>query len=482
MIQPNRVWHDENLGRAFQNIAQLFAPPDSGDVANYTTAAAKRAEMDRLTALFTAAQNPNFDRERFDRLGVGAGVWSPNQSYYSVDQGNLTTQRGQDIESGDRRYGFDLNRQTALDTNTADNARELEQTRLDNQRAMAQTRFGVIPEGGSLPAMPQSIGNLFGLPALPPERGNVVMSEGQGALGPDGRMTYGPPAILSLEEQKGNFFRDALDVDRRQMMFGDDPVEIVQGPDGRPMFVRRSEAIGMAPAPKTPDTVVNVGAGETKYDQTLGEKQAGDFIALQEGARAAQNKLGLLQGLRDSLAQSAYTGFGADQVLTAKRALLAMGADVGDLGPEETARALGNQLALQLRNPSGGAGMPGALSDRDRDFLVASVPGLAKTPSGNARLLDYLMRVERRSLEVAEFANDYAARNGGRIDQRFYTELNAWAAANPLFPEAAQQQQQQQQPQATPGDAADAWPEGTIIENDNGQRMIRRGGRWEPAQ
>lgn len=184
-------------------------------------------------------------------------------------------------------------------------------------------------------------------------------------------------------------------------------------------------------------TVNNNIGGEKKYDETLGKSLADKYIAIQDGAQQAQSKIATLDGLSQALAQTSYTGWGADTLLGVKRAAKSLGLDVGeDLGPEETARALGNQLALQLRSPSNGAGMPGAMSDKDREFLVASVPGLGKTPEGNRRLIDYMMRVEQRNIDVAKFANQYAQDHGGRIDNDFFTALADWSEKNPLFPEA----------------------------------------------
>lgn len=183
-------------------------------------------------------------------------------------------------------------------------------------------------------------------------------------------------------------------------------------------------------------TTVNVGQGSSEYNKALDKNFADQYIAIQGGAQSARSKLATLQGLGSALDQSGYTGFGAETVLAMKQAGRALGIDIGeDLGPQETARALGNQLALQLRSPSSGAGMPGAMSDKDREFLVSSVPGLTKTPSGNRRLIDYMTKVEQRNIEVARLAQEYASRQG-QIDNGFYQYLAKWSEANPLFSDA----------------------------------------------
>lgn len=182
-------------------------------------------------------------------------------------------------------------------------------------------------------------------------------------------------------------------------------------------------------------TTVNVGEGSGEYRKALDKKLAEQSIAIQEGAQTARGKLATLDALGAALQQSGQTGWGSETLLTVQQAGRSLGLDIGDnLDAKEAARALGNQLALQLRNPSSGAGMPGAMSDKDREFLVSSVPGLTKTPEGNARLIEFMKRIEQRNIEVARLAQEYEARNG-QIDNGFFKELGEWADANPLFPD-----------------------------------------------
>ena len=176
---------------------------------------------------------------------------------------------------------------------------------------------------------------------------------------------------------------------------------------------------------------VNMG-GSSEYNKALDKKFADQYITIQDGAQQAHNKLATLSGLESALNQADYTGAGAETLLSVKQGARALGIDVGNLSAEETARALGNQLALQLRSPSGGAGMPGAMSDKDREFLVASVPSLTKTPQGNARLIGYMKKVEQRNIEVANLAQEYANKHG-QIDNGFYQFLSQWSDAHPLF-------------------------------------------------
>lgn len=172
--------------------------------------------------------------------------------------------------------------------------------------------------------------------------------------------------------------------------------------------------------------------GETEYAKGLGKAMADKTNAIIDAGQQAPNKLATYQLMKEML-PNIYTGAGGDQVLQARRAAKSLGIDVGDVSDAEFMQAMGNQMSLELRNPAGGAGMPGSLSDSDRNFLASMSPGLSKTPEGNQKLLDYRMAIEKRNIDVAQRANDYMNTHNGRLDNNFFADLAKWSAANPLF-------------------------------------------------
>lgn len=179
--------------------------------------------------------------------------------------------------------------------------------------------------------------------------------------------------------------------------------------------------------------------GEKEYEKQSAKEFAEMNRDMIKGAQSARMKIGTLSRMDQLLADpKIYTGTGANQVLAAKKLAKAIGIDVGDVSGPEAINAIGNQFALELRNPAGGAGMPGALSDKDREFLQQSVPGLGQTPEGNRKIIDYMKRVAQRSLDVERLRQDYV-KNNGRLNEGFYRELEAYSTTNPLFPEAARQ-------------------------------------------
>jgi hypothetical protein len=119
--------------------------------------------------------------------------------------------------------------------------------------------------------------------------------------------------------------------------------------------------------------------------------------------------------------------------LQLKRLAQAAGFDVEGVAPAQLAQKISRELALTLRNPESGAGMPGQLSNADRDYLESMVPGLETSPEGNKLMVDYMIRLAERKEQVAAEARKYAQANGGRLDANWYTALQQYVDANPLF-------------------------------------------------
>jgi hypothetical protein len=108
------------------------------------------------------------------------------------------------------------------------------------------------------------------------------------------------------------------------------------------------------------------------------------------------------------------------------------------IGNKEAAQAITNQLALSLRDPSQGGGMPGSLSNSDRDFLVRSVPNLAQTDQGRKQMVQAAVALNQRNADVAAKARQWQQRFG-RIDapdatgKTFSDYLQAYSESHPLF-------------------------------------------------
>lgn len=184
-------------------------------------------------------------------------------------------------------------------------------------------------------------------------------------------------------------------------------------------------------------TSVNMPPAEKEYDK----QSAKDFAELNRDvakrASTANGKIATLNRLETLLSDpNVRQGAGAQAALQAARiAKSVFGIDTEGLGPAEAVNAISNQFALELRNPSGGAGMPGALSDKDRVFLQSITPGLERTPEGNKLIIDYMKRLAKRDVEIEGLRRDYIKQNK-RLDDGFYEKLSEFSEKNPLFPEA----------------------------------------------
>ena len=77
--------------------------------------------------------------------------------------------------------------------------------------------------------------------------------------------------------------------------------------------------------------------------------------------------------------------------------------------------------------------MPGAVSDRDLIFLKEAQPGLTQTPEANRIMLESFARLEKRKIDIANLAQQYAATHGGQLDVGFSKAVSDYANANPLF-------------------------------------------------
>jgi hypothetical protein len=180
---------------------------------------------------------------------------------------------------------------------------------------------------------------------------------------------------------------------------------------------------------------------ETEFGKKVGAEMGEQYSGLLKADMNAPTTIAKYQRLGSLLGQ-VNTGKFRGTITDIKAAAKTVGIDLtaigvtDDVAPAQAARALSNQIALELRNPAGGAGMPGALSDKDREFLLQSIPGLESDPSAIGKMIEYRVKLEQRAQRVARMARDYRKKNG-RFDEGFYDDLQAWSEKNPLFPSAA---------------------------------------------
>lgn len=209
-------------------------------------------------------------------------------------------------------------------------------------------------------------------------------------------------------------------------------------PQGHPNRAVYDQAIAAATTKGPLVTVDN--RQENEFNKALGKDLGEQYSSLMRadfGANQTIQKYGRLSNLLADVKTGKFTGTTVDIKAAAK----GLGIDLGAMGvtdnvaPAQAARALSNQLALELRNPAGGAGMPGALSDQDRQFLLQMIPSLENDPAAVKTMIEYRVKLAQREQQVARMARAYRKKHG-KFDEGFFDELQDWSNRNPLFPKS----------------------------------------------
>lgn len=227
-----------------------------------------------------------------------------------------------------------------------------------------------------------------------------------------------------------------------------DLVDVPQS-DGSTVKMPRSRAVallggGVAPPTRgtafgpRPGVGVTQSPADAAYTSDLAKSAATTYQGLQDAARKAPTQIAKYQQL-GTLLDGFEGGKFAPALKDFSSAANSLGFKVDkNLPNKDAAAAITNELALSLRDPSNGGGMPGAMSDADRNFLIQSVPGLVQTAQGRRQMVDAQVKVLQRQTDVAAKARQWQQRFG-RIDKAdatgktFQDYLDTYAAAHPLF-------------------------------------------------
>ncbi len=205
--------------------------------------------------------------------------------------------------------------------------------------------------------------------------------------------------------------------------------------------------------------------GESRAQVEMGEGLGRRYNAIQDAGFSANQKMQKFErlgNLLSSIETGKLTPAGTELSAWAKAAGVPIGEGVDNA---QAAKALSNEMALELRNPSGGAGMPGAMSDSDRNYLQSLIASIDKTPGANKFLVEGMTKLAQRDREVSQLARDYKKKNGS-FDDGFYDELAKFSDANPLFKGQSRGRQMF---------AVNPQTKARIVSTDGGQT-------WKPAQ
>ncbi len=229
---------------------------------------------------------------------------------------------------------------------------------------------------------------------------------------------------LRMDQQKADAIMASKIADRRNR-FEDKYKELVMA---QPFKLQTAAANA---------TRINMGAQEKEEDKAVGRAFGEDYVSLQKSGRESPGKIAKYERLNDLLS-GIETGAFKATTTDLKSAAKGVGIDLESMGikddvaPVQAANALTNAMALELRNPSGGAGMPGAMSDADREYLRSMTPGVEKTKEGRKLMTETAVKLAKRDAEIAQLARNYRSKKG-KLDEGFYDALAQYSEQNPLF-------------------------------------------------
>lgn len=349
------------IRQGFANIASLFAPPSAQDMAAGAVASATTQKARRLSDAFRIYTDPNSTQEQRDAVGVGSGLYVPDQSYHSVD----------------------VTAATSRDNNTADNARALTQTGMQQKGETERALLAPVAKDATR-FVPSSIAGMYDLP--PTQTGVIGAQQGETVVTPDGRTIEGAAKPLSETEWKAQQSErlrasgQLTDGDLKNTIMGGTPVESIVGPDGKPRIAYRPEAVGQQPAPKQ-DESSSLGKLQAEraalppgdpriaeYDAaitaagkgggvTVNLDTASDRTAVREADAAASNTHAAVEGLTRALDlnERAASGIGAGVEQTLNRVFDSQAAaDTTELNNIIMGSALDQLRAIFGGNPTEG--------------------------------------------------------------------------------------------------------------------------------
>jgi hypothetical protein len=227
MRRTNALQRDPNLAKAFDNIASMFAPPSGSDYLASAKMQSERADAARRAAIFS---NPD---------AAAAAELAARMGY---------------VDYGKTRSGFDKSDATVRFNNAADNTRQLDQTRLQQEGELARLYATPRTVGqGQTMFVPEQTQRATGF--APTMMGIQERDPGKAYALPDGTTAMGPAAALSVDQAKAAALeraRAAGQVTDQQVVdvILDKTVQ-ARGPDGRDRFVAPGAAVreGMSPVP-----------------------------------------------------------------------------------------------------------------------------------------------------------------------------------------------------------------------------------------
>lgn len=189
-----------------------------------------------------------------------------------------------------------------------------------------------------------------------------------------------------------------------------------------------------------PESIVS--AGEKKATETFGGKIAERANGRFDEAKSAQSQNLQLDRIKLALSRGIQTGMGQETILNLKSfASVVLGLPgTENMAEQELVRSISNEMALRLRNPESGLGLTGNTSNKDLEFLKASVVGLNRTQNGNIVLIDMMKRMNELKQSVADEQSRVIRNNRGVVPLDLDNKLLDFVNQYPFFSESERKQ------------------------------------------
>lgn len=316
-----------------------------------------------------------------------------------------------------------------LETGGAYNPADANGTRLSDYLAMGAGGGRSAPVGPTVSTQGRNPSNMALIQQLAQLSANPALDPGRRAI--VGMLLQQNMAAMQPQSEA-----ERLDLEMKRL-----ELERLRNPQPNPTERQRNYEFALSLGMTPEEARSFAGAGGTTINNNTGNPQkfANDYFeeryaTINDQAANAATMMGMYEIADAALNAGLETGPLAETTLALRRLGQALGMDVDEnaAADAEMLKSVTNRMALMMRNPDSGMGMPGAVSDRDLTFLKDAQIGLDRSPEGNRRMLRAFMALEQRKIDLARFTDEYLAANGS-LDYRYNQAVREWAKANPLF-------------------------------------------------
>ena len=249
-----------------------------------------------------------------------------------------------------------------------------------------------------------------------------------------------------------------------------------------------------APEPRPMVSIQN--SGESAFEKERASTMAGRVKEWEDAGTKSTSTLTRLTRM-EAMLDGFQTGAGSQASITAgqlaqrlnvpEATMQALGIDPKAIAQGESIRSLASQMLVGM---IGSGGFPAqGFSNADREMLERALPSLANSPTGNKLIIQIMRAGAQRDLEIGRAWRDWSRTRGdSRASVRDFQaerlpQITEKDVVAPLLEQGGWMEAPVNAPGAAGAPDAGAIPEGRTATNpQTGQKIIFRGGKWEPAQ